>query len=360
MKNTVETYVRKMEDSKILLEKEMYFAEYADDVVKFQQMIVELLMADAYEDGMRINETIFKLEAKARAMGISENYIFRKGISALEIVAKETGICIAGKAGENKIAKALQYVERPYISTYRNVSVSNGRAETELDNVVLTETGIVILEIKRSRDDLTITPEGYLVHSRGECYDLTPLPDKMSKKRRLLKEKLETMLAEKNLNIPIRVESFIVFASPKGQRIEVTDCCYKEKWCYGSGLRKKMEYYIGPSSYKQEQLSVLEDVLSQMETQVKRFRLNVNYDAIRKDIAEMIVLLEETASSNSESHPVNAENNAVKTCDNVIDYREVRKQRMEAMRMASIMVGSFAGLACVGAMGVATYLVRKK
>ena len=353
MSTKAEQYISQMEESSLLMEKEMTFVEYSESLIHFQEMVTKVVMGNDYEEGMRIDEAIYRLEARARAKGISYDPQFRKGIAALRTVAKEIAICLSGKKAENVVARTLEFVERPNTTMYRNVYISNGVEETELDNVVLTDSGIVILEVKNTKDNVTITEEGRLVHSGDECYDKQPLCEKMQKKRVLLKERLEAVMAEKNLNIPVKVESFIVFSTPKGMRIEVEDRYRREKWCYRSGLQNKLKYYIGLASYNKEQLAELDAVLSEIETQIKRFTLTVNFDEVRIDIAEALALFEEEPMVNET--PV-VQKKVIRRAEkkqarNIIDIANAYAKREAAKRatISAVMVGAMTGLACVGA-----------
>lgn len=353
MSTKAEQYISQMEESNLLMEKEMTFVEYSESLIQFQNMVTQMVMGEDYEEGMRIDEAIFRLESKARAKGVSSDHQFRKGIAALRTVAKEVAICISGKKAENLVARTLEFVERPNTTMYRNLYISNGIEETELDNVLLTDSGIVILEVKNTKDDVTVTEEGRLVHSGDECYDKQPLCEKMQKKRKLLKERLESVMVEKNLDIPIRVESFIVFSTPKGMRINVEDRYRKEKWCYRSGLKNKIEYYIGLASYNKEQLAELDVILGDIETQIKRFALTVNFDEVRADIARALAMFEEDPIVNET--PV-VKKKVVKRAEkkqagNIIDIVNAYAKREAAKRTAisAVMVGAMTGLACVGA-----------
>lgn len=357
MNTTTEHYLEKMEQSNILMTNEMTFVEYSESLIAFQDMITKLVMGNDYEEGMRIDEAIYRLEAKARAKGIHYDHQFRKGIAALKTVSREISISLAGKKGENLVAKTLEYVTRPNTTMYRNIYVSNGKEETELDNVILTNEGIIILEIKNTKDNVTITEEGRLLHSGAESYGKQTLCEKMRIKRRLLKQKLESVIEEKGLNIPVSVESFIVFSSPKGVRVEVDDRFRKEKWCYRTGLNKKLDYYVGLTSYNNEQLEQLSSILSEIETQIKRFDLTVNFDEVRKDIADALAMFDEEQIAVVQETTINEVGK--KQSAKVVDITNEYAKHVTKRRMAGIMFGAFTSLACVGALGASAIIGRR-
>lgn len=359
MSTKAKQYVEKMEASNILMEQEMTFVEYVEELIQFQEMVTRTVMGDEYEEGMRIDEAIYRLESKARAKGINYDHQFRKGIAALKTVSKEISISLAGKKGENLVAKTLEYVTRPNTTMFRNVYVSDGVDETELDNVVLTDNGIIILEIKNTKDDVTITEQGRLVHSGDECYDKKPLCEKMEKKRRLLKARISAALEEKGIDIPLSVESLIVFSSPKGVRVNVDDRFHREKWCFRTGLVNKIDYYVGFASYSAEQLAVLGEVLGEIETQVKRFALTVDFNTVRTDIAEALAMFDEEAVEEVVITKQPAPRKVTKKSHrSIIDMLDVLAKRSAVKRTAAVMAGAITGMACVGILS-ATTIVRR-
>lgn len=356
---TKEQLIKCMEDSNLLMKKKMTFVEYADELVKFQDYITKFVLKEEYEEGMRLDEVIFRLESKARKNGISNDETFRKGINALKLVSKEVAISMAGKKGENIVSRTLEFVERPKTTIYKNVYLSDEREETEIDTLILTDSGIMLLEVKNVKDDITISKQGRLVHSGDECYDKVPLTVKMAKKRRLLKNRLENMLAEKGINIPIWIDSYVVFSSPKGMRINVNDMYRKEKWIFRSELKYKVENYLGGFYYNNEQLQILDNCISTIESCVKRFELTVDYDEVRNDIASVLVLFEDKPIVSK------AENNAglidkksnMKVAMNddckVVDITNQRKRQV-------VVAGMLTGIACVSAFIGATVLTGRK
>lgn len=361
MGTKAELYIAQMEETDIMMNPEMTFTEYSENLIRFQEMVTKLVMGNEYEEGMRIDEAIFRLEARARAKGINYDPQFRKGIAALRTVSKEVAISMAGKKAENIVARTLEFVERPHTKMYRNVYISNGREETELDNVILTDSGIIILEVKNIKDDVKITEQGRLVHSGDACYDKQPLCEKMQTKRRLLKEKLESVMREKSLNIPVRVESLIVFSTPKGVRINVDDRFHKEKWCYRSGLKNKLEYYVGLVSYDTNQLEELDALLGDIETQVKRFAVPVDFNTVRMDIAEALAMFDEDAfAKGTSAEPKKViKQVAKKPFGQVLHVADEYAKRVALKRTVAVMAGVFTTVACASLLGTSAFLSRR-
>lgn len=78
--NITEKLISDMESTGILTTNEMTFHEYAEGLKGFQDMAVKLVMKDDSEDGMRLDEAIFRMESSARKKGLSQDTIIRKNL----------------------------------------------------------------------------------------------------------------------------------------------------------------------------------------------------------------------------------------------------------------------------------------
>lgn len=283
--------IETMNQENVLRSKETTFTEYTDDLLRLQDLIVPIVMGNDYIPGMRVDEAIFRMESKARERGISSDPTVREGIRALKTVNREINICMAGRKGEDLVAKTLEFVDRPDARVFRNVYLSDGKEETELDSVVLTDSGVILLEIKKSKDNLTITEEGRLVHSGAECYEKRSLGKKMGIKRKLLKERLDLECARRGFTTPVRVDSYIVFVAPKGVRIKVNDFYHSEKWCHRTSLNRIIESYSTDSYYRDEQIDALEEIIKGIQQNSKSFTIGVDFEAIVDDFTAAMEIL---------------------------------------------------------------------
>lgn len=291
MKRTAEQIVVEMEQSQIFVRKEYTYEEYTSELMKFQNLIARFMYGEEPKEIIRLDELIANLEAMAREKGLSIDSAVRKSIQGLKKVNKEISISMAGKIGEDRIAKILEYVTREYVTSYRNVYVSDSVEETELDNIVLTDNGIIIFEIKNAKTDITISEDGRLLYAKTESFETKSIGEKMSLKRCLLKTQIENAIREKGLNIPIYLDSYIVFSTPRKTYIQVTDNYGKEKYCFKQKLTHIIDDFTSPVSYSQQEMEQLKSVIGEMECCKKGFEINLNFDGIRKDFAQMMELL---------------------------------------------------------------------
>lgn len=290
---TAEDFIREMESSNVLMSRDHTFKEYVSQIVQFQDMICGMIAGDDYHEGMRIDEALFIMESTARKKELRSHPAVHSGVLTMKKLAKEMAITMSGAKGESLVSRTLEFLNRPNTQIFRNVYITDGIDETELDGIVLTDSGIIILEVKKVKSDLTLTEDGRMVFTGDECYDKVPLAQKMALKRRLLKKCLEKAVADKGLEIPVYVDSFIIFSAPKGQYIKINDRYRREKYCFRTGLNKKLESYIGCAYYKADQLEQLGEILSEMESNVKRFETELNYDEVRRSLAEALAVLQD-------------------------------------------------------------------
>ena len=92
--------------------------------------------------------------------------------------------------------------------------VSDGVEQTEIDSVVLTKNGFIILEIKNAKEDITLAPDGRILFNNSSCYHDISIGEKMDKKRRLLKKRLEEEFANRGIEKEVKMDSLLVFSTP--------------------------------------------------------------------------------------------------------------------------------------------------
>lgn len=290
---TTEDFIKEMESSCVLISRQCTFKEYVSDIIKFQDIICKMIAGNNYHENMRFDEALFIMESTARKKKLRQHPAVNNGILTMKKLVKEMAITMSGSKGENLVFRTLEFLNRPKTQIFRNVYITDGVNETELDGIVLTDSGVIILEVKQVKSDLTLTEDGRMVFTSDECFDKIPLAQKMALKRNLLKKHLVMSVASKGLDFPIYVDSFIVFSAPKGQFIKIEDKCHHEKYCFRTGLNKKIESYASCTHYSGEQFTQLSEIFSEMESNVKRFETKLNYDEVRRNLAEALAVLQD-------------------------------------------------------------------
>lgn len=349
---TTEDFIQELESTGAMMSREYTFSEYATELAGFQDVVCKTVAGDEYHEGMRVDDALYIMDSTARKYGLEREPAVTSGVLALRKLSKETAITMSGMIGENVVTKTLAYLERPNTQIYRNVYVTNGQEETELDAIVLTDSGAIILEIKAVKSDFSLTEDGRMVFAGDECYEKMPLGEKMALKRKLLKQSLEKAIFDKGLDIPVQVDSLIVFSAPKGQHIHIDDRYRKETYCFRSCLNKRIEHYLSCICYTAEQVNHIGNVLADMESNVKRFETTVNYNEIRHNIAAAMAVLQEA--------PGAAEKETIESLKARILELETQLARERRKRKAHTVAGlrySMASMFAGGLLSAATLIM---
>lgn len=200
---------------------------------------------------------------------------------------------MSGKRAEDEVAHSLTFVDRPFFRDFRNVYVADQETETEIDNVILTNNGIIVVEVKSAKHNITIGEDGRLLYSNSESYHNESIGDKMSAKRRLLKARIENGLRERGLDIPVHIDSYLVFVTPKRLEVTITDNFRKEHWCRRGKLQHIVNNFISDVTYTAEEYAQLAEVIASLESNVRRFPTELDLPSIRDSFVSLFSLIAE-------------------------------------------------------------------
>lgn len=264
--------------------------EYIEELLKFQRFVSQLILND---DTARLDEVIAVVSGAARKKGATGNPAFVAGIRCLKDIEKEIAIHMSGKHAEDEVAHSLTFVERPFFQDFRNIYVADQETETEIDNVILTNNGIIVVEVKSAKQNITIGEDGRLLYSNNESYHNESIGDKMSTKRRLLKTRIENKLRERGLDIPVYIDSYMVFATPKRLEVTITDNFRKEHWCRRGKLQHIVKDFISDVTYTAEEYVQLAEIIGSLDCNVRRFPTELNLTAIRDNFVALYALTAE-------------------------------------------------------------------
>lgn len=200
---------------------------------------------------------------------------------------------LSGKRAEDEVAHSLTFVDRPFFRDFRNVYVADQVTETEIDNVILTNNGIIVVEVKSAKHNITIGEDGRLLYSNSESYHNESIGDKMSAKRRLLKARIESKLRERGLDIPVHIDSYLVFVTPKRLEVTITDNFRQEHWCRRGRLQHIVNNFISDVTYTAEEYAQLEEIIDGLDCNIRRFPTELDLPAIRDSFVVLYDLITE-------------------------------------------------------------------
>ena len=269
--------------------------EYIEELLKFQRFASQLILDD---ETARLDEVIAAISGAARRNGATASADFVAGIRGLKAIEKEIAIHMSGKRAEDEVAHSLTFVDRPFFRDFRNVYVADQETETEIDNVILTNNGIIVVEVKSAKHNITIGEDGRLLYSNSESYHNESIGDKMSAKRRLLKARIENALRERGLDIPVHIDSYLVFVTPKRLEVTITDNFRKEHWCRRGKLQHIVNNFISDISYTAAEYAQLAEIIEGLDCNVRRFPTELDLPTIRANFVALFSLIAEKPVAN--------------------------------------------------------------
>lgn len=269
--------------------------EYIEELLKFQHFASQLILDD---ETARLDEVIAAVSSAARKNGATATPDFVTGIRCLKAIEKEIAIHMSGKRAEDEVAHSLTFVDRPFFRDFRNVYVADQETETEIDNVILTNNGIIVVEVKSAKHNITISEDGRLLYSNSESYHNESIGDKMSAKRRLLKARIENALRARGLDIPVHIDSYLVFVTPKHLEVTITDNFCKEHWCRRGKLQHIVNNFISDVTYTDEEYAHLAEIIEGLVCNVRRFPTELDLPAIRDNFVALYALIIEQPAVN--------------------------------------------------------------
>ena len=264
--NMKNKYIEELKETKVLQEEGYTFKEYIAQLQEFQRVIANAVyQEDIPISEAQLDEAISELGKMCRKNKIDPN-VATSVKGALKSIQKELAINMAGLSAENYVDTKIEDSLREKKVNFKNVYLSDERNNTEIDNVILTEEGILIFEVKSAKKNVIIDKHGRLLRDEHVCYEKIPITKSMELKRNMLGNKIDEILAEKNLYIPnLYIESYIVFSTPKDKNIKITDKSGLEEYCFAKDIPEILDGHINSGfKYTDEEFEILKKVINEI------------------------------------------------------------------------------------------------
>lgn len=280
-----------LKNSQSFSAEKMTLQECTKNLITFQNDVLKIITRETGIIEQRLSQAAEALEEYAANRGMSADSRVAKGIAALRTINTQTAIAISGLKGENNVARAIKAANRTDKVLFRNINVTDGNRSAELDTVIITDAGIIIIETKRTAKNIEITRQGYMKYGGSKSGARKTLCQQMNTQRYLLKKSLVSAIRSQGLKIPVVIDSFVVFDNPGNREIVIDDNSRLEKWCCKTELSDVIERYSGQVRYTHNQVLQLKEIMSHMSRDVKSFKYNFYKDDVSSGIAEMIAAL---------------------------------------------------------------------
>ena len=122
---TSKEILMKLNEQDILTREDYTFVEYVDNLMRFQEQAAKIVVGGENTHLVRMSEIISRCEVAAREKNMLFDPLIADGLRALRLISKEIAVVVAGKRGEKRVSKTLEYVTRPDAKIFNNVYISD-------------------------------------------------------------------------------------------------------------------------------------------------------------------------------------------------------------------------------------------
>ena len=287
----MEKFKEKIKKKNLFVSEEFTYKQYVDQLKLLETIICQEVFKDTYNEKFRIADAISSAKCYSISNKIDNSETYYKGISAMKQLEKELAITLSGMKAETHVDHLLtKFVTRDDFKKYKGIYLNNGLENTEIDNLVLTKDGFLLLEIKNIKTDATISKDGRLFVDKACSYEQIPLGEKMERKRNLFKSEIKNILKKKGVHMDIELQSLIVFNEPRYKKCYIHNQS-DECWCTSGQLANIVNNLENTFPYSDEQLKILEECCEEFETHQKTFLINYDIKSMLDDISDLMDLI---------------------------------------------------------------------
>lgn len=192
----------------------------------------------------------------------------------------------SGNRGESKAFKTLEFLKTPH-TILKNVEFNDENGRTELDAVVITPSGITIVEVKNTSKDIFIDEQGNYYRTgqflRLDCN----IASKMSAREDILRQTLSKIGFDDT-----KIQSVLVFTN---SRIEVQNKYNGINVCFNGQLNYYIENLSSTAIYTEEEIAAMASHITESSNR-NQFTLDFDADQFKNDFATVMAILENAAS----------------------------------------------------------------
>ena len=267
-------------------------SELLNEMLALQQEIVDITFADKEisKTGLRIWDVerhLVKLNQECGNVADKELQKFEEESKKFCNLIKAE---ISGNKGEAKALKKLESIRSKNV-LLKNVELSDGERRTELDAIVITTSGVTIVEIKNSSKDIFIDEIGDYYRTGEFLRRDYNIADKMSLKKELLRK----ALGERGQDIQIR--SILVFTD---NRIEIQNRYTDIRTCFVSQLPYIIDGIRNCHNLTEEDMVYFEGQIRNAECK-ESYPFAFDVDQYKQDFATLLITLENATANVAET-----------------------------------------------------------
>ena len=276
---------KELDNKQIFISKTFTYGDFVNQLFELQNVLCTSLFGENYDKSLRMGDLIYKVKQDAIEKGMTQDEDYYQGIKALKELEKQIAISVSGKKAEDNIDFILKkYVTRDDFVSYRNVYLEADGEGTEIDHLVLTKDGFIILEIKNIKSDVTIDEEGRMFIGNDSSYDQATLIEKMDRKKRMLYNKIKKSLKSKGYCIDVDIDAYVVFNERYRDKKHYINNYSDIRYLRSSNIGRFVQNHHNNFGYSDDEFDILKQCCSELPTDKKQFKTDIDYISVREKV----------------------------------------------------------------------------
>lgn len=264
---------RTLKSARVLKGKNLTSKQYFDAVLEYQKALVTVVN----------NGTTFKeIKNYFENQIVDSDKDFSSLFNTLDDVDRYVASKSSGINGEKMVKKLLGKVDRN-CRQLSEITLDDDGERTEYDQILITNNGIMILEVKNYKSPFVINSSGVPHDLNGNLIGKNILLS-MSLKRKLLIKKLLMKFKEKGIDMPLNIDEYLVFAQ---ERVEFRNLARGLKYVKPSNLLNVINGYSSNIQYSDDQMQLLETLVYEIGIEEYQ-KPNFNFKKLNKEIITII------------------------------------------------------------------------
>lgn len=258
-----------------------------DEMKGFERATLREVFQDGYSDSLRAYDLAAHFRNKSSQYALFDTEVYGRLSATLALFSRNVSSLVNGARGERYLARALGWLTCPN-EVLLNVELEHDGERCEYDAIVFTPSGVDIVESKFFNYDAVIDGDGFFGDLRGSRCRRYNVGEKMRAKEHVLFKVLEQASPGAAPRFAVRSILFIANNNARvDDRFGLVDICYSGQLCRlieGRALSVLDEGTL-PSV-----AAAVEDA-----RQTFMYEPEIDFDQLRSDIADFIVMVERAA-----------------------------------------------------------------
>lgn len=290
MKRTAQSILNHMTQTKLLMNPTHTHEELCEQLPQFQELILKLVFNDDHAEGLNLTDVITHFENIAKERQLENHPMILNAIANLREFKKELSVIVSGIKAEEAVRRELHKCSRDFYQL-ENIYLKDEYEKTEIDQLLFTSTGIVIIEVKNPGHHVFISESGRMCRQmKDDKKQVDCIGEQMNTKRYLVRTKLENAMKQAGIRKKLPIRTLIVFTNPY---IRVDDFYEREEWCYCADLPHIIEELYSKTHFSDEEMQKLCELMRSQLAESEAFENKVDYDQVRTSFASALELLEQ-------------------------------------------------------------------